>query len=46
MSESSHERDPEQQEIADVQDRLDEQAEGDGLAAEAGSGDETGLTEG
>lgn len=46
MSESSHERDPEQQEIADVQDQLDEQAEGDGLAAEAGSGDETGLTEG
>ncbi|MEV7428018.1 MULTISPECIES: hypothetical protein [unclassified Nocardioides] len=50
MSESSNEtgdqRNPEQQEIAEVQEQLDEQADGDGLAAEAGSGDETGLTEG
>ena len=39
-------RTPEQQEIADVQEQLDEQADGDGLAAEAGSGEENGLTEG
>ncbi|NHC24176.1 hypothetical protein G6553_13470 [Nocardioides sp. IC4_145] len=50
MSESTnepgHEREPEQQSLADVQEQLDEQADGDGLAAEAGTGDETGLTEG
>ncbi|MBC9734551.1 hypothetical protein [Nocardioides marmotae] len=46
MSESSHERDPEQQELADVQEELDEQSDGDGLAAEAGSGEETGLSQG
>lgn len=36
----------ERQQIADVQDELDARADGDGLAAEAGTGDETGLTEG
>jgi len=48
MSESSNEqgRTEEQQEMADVQEQLDEQADGEGLAAEAGTGDETGLTEG
>ena len=38
--------DDERREIADVQERLDAEADGDGLAAEAGTGDETGLTEG
>jgi hypothetical protein len=33
-------------EIAEVQDELDAQAEGDGLAAEAGAGEEMGLAEG
>ncbi|WP_164477805.1 hypothetical protein [Nocardioides pantholopis] len=36
----------ERQQIADVQEQLDAQADGDGLAAEAGAGEETGLTEG
>ncbi|WP_193611727.1 hypothetical protein [Nocardioides lijunqiniae] len=40
------ERDEQQEELADVQDELDAQADGDGLAAEAGTGDETGLSEG
>lgn len=38
--------DPERREIAELEDRLDEQAEGDGLAAEAGRGEEYGLAEG
>jgi hypothetical protein len=38
--------DEQQRELADVQDELDSRADGDGLAAEAGTGDETGLTEG
>lgn len=43
---SAADLDDERREIADVQERLDEEADGDGLAAEAGTGDETGLTEG
>lgn len=35
-----------QQEIADVQEKLDAAADGDGLAAEAGRGEEMGLSEG
>ena len=56
MSENSTEKDteqdhpeqdhPEQDEIAEVQERLDEESDGDGLAAEAGRGEETGLSEG
>jgi len=33
-------------EIAEVQDELDARADGDGLAAEAGAGEEMGLSEG
>ncbi|WP_435743578.1 hypothetical protein [Nocardioides sp. SYSU DS0663] len=40
------EPDPERQEVAELQDRLDAEADGDGLAAEAGKGEETGLAEG
>ena len=45
---SSPEREHEAQrrEIAEVQEKLDAQADGDGLAAEAGRGEETGLAEG
>ena len=54
MSETSNETTPEggstdddeRREIAEVQERLDAQADGDGLAAEAGAGEETGLAEG
>lgn len=57
MSETSNEKDPgtgaadfdneaERQEIAEVQEELDARADGDGLAAEAGAGEETGLAEG
>lgn len=51
MSENSAEKHteqdhPEQEEIAEVQEQLDEESEGDGLAAEAGRGEETGLSEG
>lgn len=38
--------DAERKEIAEVQERLDAEADGDGLAAEAGSGEEAGLAEG
>ena len=38
--------DPERREIAEMEERLDEEAEGDGLAAEAGRGEENGLAEG
>jgi hypothetical protein len=38
--------DPERREIAALQEQLDEEAEGDGLAAEAGRGEENGLAEG
>lgn len=38
--------DPERRAIADLEDELDEQAEGDGLAAEAGRSEEHGLAEG
>jgi hypothetical protein len=40
------EGDAERREIAEVQDELDARAEGDGLAAEAGAGEEMGLSEG
>ena len=33
-------------EMAEVQEKLDAESDGDGLGAEAGAGDETGLTEG
>ena len=54
MSENSNETgsapelddEAERREIAEVQDRLDAEAEGEGLAAEAGSGEEMGLSEG
>ena len=53
MSESNHEsehaHDPHQEEkreIAEVQEQLDGESEGDGLAAEAGRGEENGLSEG
>ena len=54
MSESSNEdipsaedeHDAERRQIAEVQDKLDAEADGEGLAAEAGSGEETGLAEG
>jgi hypothetical protein len=45
-AESGAQRDEQQQELADVQDELDSRADGDGLAAEAGTGDGSGLTEG
>lgn len=38
--------DDERRAIADLQDELDEQADGDGLAAEAGRSEENGLAEG
>jgi hypothetical protein len=38
--------DPERREIAEMEERLDEEADGDGLAAEAGRGEENGLAEG
>lgn len=54
MSETSSERDPataddleaERQAIAEVDEEVDAQSDGDGLAAEAGRGEETGLSEG
>ena len=36
----------ERREIAEVQEELDARADGDGLAAEAGAGEEMGLAEG
>jgi hypothetical protein len=54
VSESSNESGPaveqdlegEREEIAEVDEELDAEAEGDGLAAEAGRGEEAGLAEG
>ena len=50
MSDKTSERKPdldaERQKIADFQDELDERADGDGLAAEAGAEEENGLAEG
>ncbi|WP_435769596.1 hypothetical protein [Nocardioides sp. SYSU DS0651] len=40
------EREDERREIAEGQEVLDAQADGEGLAAEAGAGEETGLAEG
>lgn len=45
-TEKNKDLDAQQQEIADVQEELDARADGDGLAAEAGSGEEMGLSEG
>jgi hypothetical protein len=45
-SPADHDDAQEREEIADVQEQLDERADGDGLAAEAGAGEETGLAEG
>ena len=41
-----HDADDERQEIAEVDEELDARADGEGLAAEAGRGEETGLSEG
>jgi hypothetical protein len=38
--------DQERRDIADLQERLDAEADGDGLAAEAGRSEENGLAEG
>jgi hypothetical protein len=52
MSQTNDEQQPdpdldqERRDIAELQDRLDDEAEGDGLAAEAGRGEENGLAEG
>jgi len=54
MSETSNEKHSkadadhaaQQREMAEVEDKLDERSDGEGLAAEAGSGEETGLAEG
>ncbi|WP_182524953.1 hypothetical protein [Nocardioides dongkuii] len=46
MSETSSEREPEQQEIAENQEKLDAEAEGDGLAAEADAAEGTGISQG
>lgn len=54
MSETSNGKDSEaeelhesqRQEIAEVEEELDARSDGEGLAAEAGSGEETGLAEG
>lgn len=43
-TEQDHEA--QRQEIADVQEKLDAESDEQGLAAEAGRGEETGLTEG
>ncbi len=45
-NEPGHEREPEQQALADVQEQLDEQADGDGLAAEADAAEGTGISQG
>lgn len=39
-------RDETQQEMAEVQEQLDEQADGDGLAAEADAAEGTGISQG
>jgi len=45
-SERGFDDEAERREIAEVQDELDARADGDGLAAEAGAGEENGLSEG
>lgn len=44
--ESEHDPADHSAEIAAVQEELDEESEGDGLAAESGRGEETGLSQG
>jgi hypothetical protein len=46
LGEAQTEVEAQRHEIAEVQDELDARAEGDGLAAEAGAGEEMGLAEG
>ncbi|MCW2815560.1 MAG: hypothetical protein JWN84_3015 [Nocardioides sp.] len=48
MSQSDSEREPEQQEIAETQERIDAQVEGEGLEAEAEAGlaEENGISQG
>lgn len=52
MSQTGEQHEPEHDpadhadEIAEVQEELDEESEGDGLAAESGRGEETGLSQG
>lgn len=54
MSQTGHESTPateedldaQRQEIAATQEQLDAESDGDGLAAEAGRGEETGISEG
>jgi hypothetical protein len=41
-----HHHEAERRAIAEGQEKLDARADGEGLAAEAGRGEETGLTEG
>jgi len=41
-----HDDDTKRQEMAEVQEKLDAQSDGEGLAAEAGRGEDTGLAEG
>ena len=41
-----HHHEDERQAIAEGQEKLDAQSDGQGLAAEAGRGEETGLSEG
>src|SRR3954462_13812398 len=40
-----HDDDSRRQEMAEVQEKLDAQSDGDGVAAEAGRGEDTGLAE-
>lgn len=40
------EREAQRAEVAKVDEELDDRSDGDGLAAEAGRGEETGLAEG
>ncbi|MDH2415938.1 hypothetical protein [Nocardioides sp. CER19] len=44
--EPEHDPEAERREIGEVDDELDAQSDGDGLAAEAGRSEETGLAEG
>lgn len=46
QDDGGQELDEERQRIAEHQDRLDEEVEGEGLAAEAGRAEETGISEG
>ena len=45
-SQAERDHDAQRQEMAEVDEELDARSEGEGLAAEAGSGEETGLAEG